>query len=179
MNRFWILLLAGSCIALTPCAGRADDAEKNTKEPSKEKTETKTSHSFLHNVAMYIPNRFLDVLDVVRLRVRVGPGVAVDARATKVVSAFAGSYASVYAGLPGPRNCALPKLPVGFESRSGIQASLADATIEGPIGPDYGPTEIGAGVQALLVGVDVGVEPLDMLDLLTGFLFIDLRDDDL
>jgi hypothetical protein len=128
---------------------------------------------------MYIPNRLLDVLDVVRLRVRVGPGLAVDARATKVASAFVGSYASVYVGLPGPRNRPLPKLPIGLESRTGVQASVADATISAGLDPDYGPAEIGLGVQALIVGVDVGVEPLEFVDLLAGIFFIDLTGDDL
>jgi len=31
----------------------------------------------------------------------------------------------------------------------------------------------------LIVGVDAGVEPLELLDLVTGLFFIDLRADDL
>ena len=128
---------------------------------------------------MYIPNRILDVFDILRLRVRVGPGVAVDARATKVASAFVGSYASVYVGLPGPRNRPLPKLPVGLESRNGVQASVVDATVSGGLDPDYGPAEIGFGAQLAIVGFDVGVEPLEILDLLAGLFFINLTNDDL
>ncbi len=169
MNRFYIVVLTGIFIAITPCTGRAAEEAAKTTE----------SHSVLHKVVMYIPNRILDVFDVVRLRVRLGPGVAVDARATKVASAFLGTYASVYIGLPGPRNRPMPKLPIGFESRNGAQASVIDATVEGGIGPDYGPAEIGVGVQALIAGVDVGVEPLEFVDLLAGFFFIDLRNDDL
>lgn len=169
MKHFWILLLVTGFFASVPCVAKA--AEETAK--------TSGSHSVLHKVVMYIPNRLLDVLDIVRLRVRVGPGLAVDARATKVASAFVGSYASVYAGLPGPRNRPMPKLPFGFESRNGVQASLVDATVSGGIDPDYGPAEIGVGVQALIVGVDVGVEPLEFVDLLAGIFFINLTGDDL
>ena len=35
------------------------------------------------------------------------------------------------------------------------------------------------GVQVLIVGADAGVEPLELLDLVTGIFLIDLRADDL
>jgi len=167
------LLMAGLMLGIvlcTPCFGVAAEEQAAT---------TTKSHGVLHKIVMYIPNRVLDVFDIVRFRVRVGPGLAVDARATKVASAFVGSYASVYVGLPGPRNRPFPKLPIGFESRNGVQASVVDATVSGGVDPDYGPAEIGVGVQALIVGIDVGVEPLEILDLLAGFFFIDLTHDDL
>jgi hypothetical protein len=170
MNRF---LMAGLLSGVMACAPYVGAAEKE------QATTAAESHGALHRIVMYIPNRVLDVFDIVRCRVRVGPGVAVDARATKVASAFVGSYASVYAGLPGPRNRPFPKLPIGLESRNGAQASVVDATVTGGIGPDYGPAEIGVGVQAVIVGLDVGVEPLEILDLLAGFFFINLTNDDL
>jgi hypothetical protein len=73
----------------------------------------------------------------------------------------------------------MPKLPIGVESRSGIQASLIDATATDVVGPDYGPAEIGAGLQILIIGLDIGIEPYDFIDLLLGFSLIDLRGDDL
>ncbi len=170
MKRFLMASLMSGIILCTPLLGVAAEEQA---------AKTTQSHGVLHKIVMYIPNRVLDVFDIVRFRVRVGPGAAVDVRATKVASAFVGSYASVYAGLPGPRNRPFPKLPIGFESRNGVQASVVDATVSGGIDPDYGPTEIGVGVQALVVGLDVGVEPLEILDLLAGFFFIDLTHDDL
>jgi hypothetical protein len=60
-----------------------------------------------------------------------------------------------------------------------VQVSIADITAEDDLGPDYGPAEIGLGVQVLIVGADAGVEPLELLDLVTGIFLIDLRADDL
>ena len=67
-----------------------------------------------------------------RLRVRVGPGIAVDARATDLADAYAGTYFSVWAGLPGPRMRRIPKLPGGIETRTGVEASVIDETLQLP-----------------------------------------------
>ena len=59
--------------------------------------------------------------------------------------------------------------------RGGAQASLADATSGNTY---YGPLEVGAEVQPLIVGINIGIEPFELLDFAAGFLFIDLQDDD-
>lgn len=46
-------------------------------------------------------------------------------------------------------------------------------------GPNYSPTEIGASIQAIIVGVDVGVDPFEVVDFLVGIFFFDPRVDDL
>lgn len=136
-------------------------------------------HSLAHKVLLYIPNRVLDALDIVRLRVRVGPGVALGARATELLSGYLGSYVSIYAGLPGPRQKPTVKLPIGFESLSGVGVSVANATISGGIGPDYSFTEFGVGAQVLIVGFDVGIDPWEIVDFAAGLATVDLRGDDL
>lgn len=133
----------------------------------------------LTDVALYIPNRVFDLLDIVRARVRVGPGVAVGLRATELADLFLGTYGSVWAGIHGPRGDATIPWPVGFESKSGLEASVADMTVEGGIGPDYGDTEFGISLHALLVGIDVGLDPLELVDFPLGFFGIDIEDDDL
>lgn len=160
--------------AVTESPSSAPDLETSAMEPEEPK------HGFGHKLLFYIPNRILDVFDFARLRVRVGPGIAVGVRATKLLSGFIGGYASVYAGLPGPRMAPTVKLPIGFESYSGIGVSVVDATSGGKhTGPDYSPTEFGAGFQLLIVGFDFGLDPVEVLDLVTGFIFIDIRGDDL
>ena len=132
----------------------------------------------VHGLIWYAPNRVLDVLDLVRARVRVGPGAGISLRASEAADLFLGSYSSIYVGLPGPRGRKLPRLPVGLEARSGVEVGLADLSTGAVLGPDYGVAEVGVGIHAAMLGVDVGVDPLEILDLALGFLTIDLRDDD-
>lgn len=139
----------------------------------------KPSHNFGHKLLFYIPNRLLDVFDIVRLRVRVGPGVALGARVTKPISFFFGGYGTVFVGLPGPRLEPTVKLPFGLENYGGLSLSLLDSTNEGKFDPNYSPTEIGISLQFLIAGFDVDVDPVEIIDLATGFLFIDIRGDDL
>lgn len=133
-----------------------------------------------HKVLFYVPNRVLDVLDVFRVRARVGPGVAVGVRATEWADAYAGVYGAGYVGLPGPRNRRIPKLPFGIESKSGVEVSKADlSTGLFVFDPDYGETECGVSAHVLLVGADVGFDPGELLDVVTGLVLIDIKDDDL
>jgi hypothetical protein len=132
----------------------------------------------LYGVLLYLPNRLFDILDIVRARVRLGPGIGVGARATELADVFVGSYLSVYVGIPGPRGKTTIPWPAGLESRTGVEVSLADATIDGPIGPDYGLAEFGVDGQFAIVGVAVGVDPFELVDALVGFLTFDLMDDD-
>lgn len=194
MKNFAILLLVSVSFLLTGLNGAlADESTESavkvyesiqtdenpqTVEVKKEKEEDE-GHSFLVGALLYIPNRVLDLFDIFRFRVRVGPGIAAGARVTEVVSLYAGTYATLYAGLPGPRMRQTPKLPIGFESLNGVSASVLDATVDGGIGPDYSPTEVGAGVQLAILGFDIGIDPVEIADFATGILTIDLRDDDL
>jgi hypothetical protein len=125
----------------------------------------------------YLPNRLFDVLDLVRLRARVGPGVAVRARATEQIDVGIGSYASLFAGLPGPRCEVEVPLPVGLETYSGVEL-VGDAEVSGGYSPEYAPTEIGVSAHVAVVGVDFGVDPVEVADLLAGFVLLDLRADD-
>jgi len=129
-----------------------------------------------HKILFYIPNRVFDVFDLVRARVRVGPGFAAGVRATKYAQLSVHAYTTVFAGLHGPRTEPRIPWPVGLESRAGL-AALADASTKFTA-PTYGYGELGLGFQAAIVGLDVGVDPVEALDLLLGFLFIDLTEDD-
>jgi len=159
--------------ALAPSALRADEARddqiiKNARE----------NRGLGEVLLFYLPNRIFDVLDLVRLRARVGPGIAVRARATEGIDVGVGSYASVFLGLPGPRCEVEVPLPVGPETYSGIELGPGDAEVSGGYSPDYSDTEFGVSAQLVLVGADIGVDPFEALDLVTGLLLIDLRGDD-
>ena len=128
-----------------------------------------------HPILMYLPNRFFDLMDIFRLRLRVGPGISAGVRATKPVSAFAGFHSTLFIGLPGPRGNTEIPFPVGLESRGGAQASFADLTTGSTY---YDPLEVGLEAQPLIVGVNIGIGVFEILDFAAGFLCIDLQDDD-
>ena len=127
------------------------------------------------NILLYVPNRVFDLVDIFRVRARVGPGISVGVRATRPLSAFVGFHSSAFIGLPGPRGKAKLPLPVGFDLRSGAQVSLADVSAGTPY---YDPLEFGCEFQLFIVGANVGVGVWEIVDFITGFVFIDLQDDD-
>lgn len=174
------------CMSLfaAPAAASAewDEGPDEIVEPSltfDEVEEGEASHGLLHTVLWYVPDRLLDVLDIFRLRVRLGPGVAAGVRATKVAQAYVGSYASLYAGLPGPRLRRIPKSPVGVESYNGIAISVVEAATGGGVAPDYSSTELGFDLQLGIIGLAFGVDPVEILDLGAGLLTFDPREDDI
>jgi len=130
----------------------------------------------LWHILLYVPNRVFDVFDIVRLRLRLGPGIQLGARATDLLDVNLGTYASIWIGLHGPRGKPSIPWPVGVETFTGAEVSLASASVEG--GVNYGATEFGFGTQLLLLGFDLGVDPVEIVDLLAGFIFIDIRGDD-
>jgi hypothetical protein len=140
--------------------------------------EVEEEESLARRIVLYLPNRVFDVLDIVRARVRIGSGLAVSGRATHPASVFVGSYSSIYVGVPGPRGRPEVPWPFGVDSQTGIQISVADRTMDTDYTPRYSSTEVGAGFQLFLLGVDIGVDPYEVLDLLTGFFLIELREDD-
>jgi len=164
-----------------------DEAPPTDPEPAAESaaapeaasaTQAKESHSIGHRLLFYIPNRLFDVFDIVRARARLAPGMAINARVTQLAALTFGGYAGVFAGLPGPRGMPRIPLPFGVEQYSGLQVSVAGTDSKSRVTPNYGKTEVGAGFQLLLVGIDLGVDPLEVLDLAAGFLLIDLTGDD-
>ena len=158
-----IILLVLLLVSASAFAGEATQPEPSGK-------------SFGHRLLFYVPNRIFDIFDLARVRLRVGPGFAVDARVTKYGDLYAGGYSSLFLGIHGPRTKPGIPWPIGFESRAGIKAtSVANAATKGP---GYGYGEVGAGFQAAIVGIDVGVDAVEILDLVLGFFFIDLTGDD-
>lgn len=126
----------------------------------------------------YLPNRLADLVDIVRARLRLGPGLAAGVRVTDYGAFHAGEYHSVYLGLPGPRHPRLRRRFVGAEELNGIVMAGVDATDNTFQGPEYTPTEVDIGAHLLLAGVDAGFDPLEIADFLAGLVFLDPGDDD-
>jgi hypothetical protein len=170
--------------ALFAPAARAEEADAPARvtlqtETGSEPTEEDEGRGIGHRLLLYLPNRVFDVFDLVRARVRVGPGLGVGVRATEVADLNLGTYSTLYAGLPGPRGKPRIPWPVGLEVYAGAELSVADAsTEESRFSPSYGPAEVGLGFQAALVGLDLGIEPWDLVDLALGFVLLDPNGDD-
>ncbi len=126
----------------------------------------------------YIPNRILDLLDIVRLRARVGPGFGAGVRVTKVAQAHLGSHAALYAGFPGPRERRIPKSPIGLECHSGVALSVLELSGGFGFDPGYTATEVGADLHLGIAGLAAGVDPVELADFFSGFFLIDIRNDD-
>lgn len=128
----------------------------------------------------YLPNRVLDALDLVRLRVRVGPGKAFTLRAGNGLELFRGDYRTLFAGLPGPRRGKLPRLPVGLEARSAPESDSSDVPESELLwtDPGYGRAELALGFQLGVLGLELGVDPLQILDFGFGLIALDPLDDD-
>ncbi len=200
INAMWLTLglLAGGAAQPTFADSASSDQSVTTQTtqttqttPTDRKTYTTTTQRTVtqrsqtdetprkHPILMYIPNRIFDVLDIVRARVRLGPGISVGARVTSIVTVFVGGHSTAYVGVPGPRGKPEVSLPFGLEDNSGpALAPTKEGEEQAAKRPYYGPMEIGAEAQAVIVGVSVGVEPLEAMDLLAGILFIDLKGDD-
>lgn len=120
----------------------------------------------------------MDLVDIFRFRIRVGPGLAAGFRITDYAAFYFGEYKSFYAGLPGPRRAHLVRWPIGGECLTGVVFGGVDATDDTFYGPDYGTTEVDVGIHLGVVGMDAGVDPMEFADFLTGFFMYDLEGDD-
>jgi hypothetical protein len=130
----------------------------------------------LYKIIMYVPNRVFDLLDIFRVRLRAGPGLSAGVRATAPASFFLGSHRTVYAGLPGPRGGSLLPVPVGFDSARGARVSLADM---GGANTHYDFFEVGGEMQVFILGLNIGISPLEIADFASGLVCIDIVGDDL
>ncbi len=136
-------------------------------------------HSLGHKILFYIPNRLLDICDIVRARVRIGPGLSYSLSFTKRASFFIGDYNTIYAGLPGPRTPRKFVSPIGREKQKGIIIMGVDATDDTPYPPKHSSTECQIGGQLLIVGADAGFDFWEVADFFSGLVMIDLRKDDI
>jgi hypothetical protein len=129
----------------------------------------------IKGIALYIPNRIFDVLDIFRLRLRVGPGLSAGVSATELADVFVGAHTSVYAGLRGSRGKTEIPWPFGIENRAGAEVSVVDATAKNVYNDPLG---FGAEAQLGIIGINFAIDVYDILDLLTGFVLIDIAKDD-
>lgn len=128
--------------------------------------------SWIRDVFLYLPNRFLDLVDVFRVDVGVGASVGGVVRVTKYVQ---GGYrqmapVSLRVGDFGRT------FPVMVESSSEIGLSPA---FKQSADRDVCEAELGLGLDVLIVGGYGGVCLDELADFIGGIFLIDFKDDDL
>lgn len=132
----------------------------------------KQDSSLVYKTLLFIPNRVLDILDIFRFDVGVGPSIGAVIRVTPHGQAGVRLLMpiSVRAGLRGRR------LPVFIEhsSEMGIGPAFLSSESRKP-----SSLEVGAGVDLLLAGAYLGVSIDSIWDALAGFAGFDPADDDL
>jgi hypothetical protein len=159
-----------------PSSYGADEADRTIAVDSAEESH---SPGIGHKLLFYIPNRARDLIDIIRLRLRVGPGLSAGVRATERLAFFGGKYRTAYIGLPGPRAPKKFVSPVGLESAKGMVFAGVDATDNSKHPPGYSESEIAVGLQVLIAGGEAGIDFVEIADFFTGLILIDLRKDDL
>ena len=156
------------------------------------------SDSFGKKLLMYIPNRLLDLFDIVTLELKSGAVIGAEARVTRAfgIGGEVGSYGSALKGYNRQYGFAVTEGAEGqffFGSAMDLARPLVWGDVErywiqGTNFPlpsnriyqekarDYWALELGA---SCLLGVKVSIHPVAIADFLTGLILIDIEDDDL
>ena len=179
MSRLGIVLAACIVMLMTSCASLSPSATSSSTMSYDDVVaeESAPSHGIGHRLLFYIPNRIFDVFDIVRARVRLGPGFGIGVRATELADFNLSAYTAIWVGIHGYRGEPSIPWPVGAEAVAKAEISIADAEASAG-GPLYGPVEFGLGFHAALLGVDVGIEPWEIVDLVLGLFTFDPVGDD-
>ena len=123
-------------------------------------------------ILLYLPNRFLDLIDIFRVDVGIGPAAGGVVRITKYGQAGYRTFAplSVRAGLMGRQ----PPLMVEESPEYGVGPSYVESKDR-----EVGSMEVGAGVDLFVAGGYIGVDFYQIPDFFLGFFGVDYADDDL
>lgn len=165
---------------------------------SNRKLRPRADRSIVARVALYLPDRLLDLLDVVSVDAHMGYGFFVDAHVTRAVQAAGGFRSVAGLGLHEHRSlggraqieAGLNVLPVGAQTFTGGLAGTSGALgiadhFAGLHRPDSrlyreyrDYWSVGAAGTVLFVGVDGDLHLAQLADFLLGFAGIDLLNDD-
>ena len=157
---------------------------------------------WIDKVTLYFPNRVLDLLDSFTLNIGVGLTAHASLRATHEV-AIGGGYSATaqmikdhnrqygFARRNGVYGEAGPFVATDMERRPAFllakeywwdKDGLVTPSDEIPFMPKEGAVdfwEIGGSLGLAVIEADVSIHPVEILDAVLGFFFIDISDDDL
>jgi hypothetical protein len=124
-------------------------------------------------VVLYPLNRVVDLFDVARLGVNVGPGVGLDVQASDLARLAFIYDSSVGAGFQGLR-----RPPVCVRSRTAMAVGIVRTPPTSTLGWHGQFWDVGAELHALLLGAHAYVNPKEILDFFGGWFFYDPMNDD-
>jgi hypothetical protein len=171
--RQWILV-AAAALALPACAStRAAGPAAAAEEGAKDSGSGGGGEGTVHFLLMYLPNRVLDLFDVARAGVNVGPGLGGQVKVTDAAQAMYLSRTSVGVGLESLRH---PPIYASAENAVGVGPLSADTNLG--LGWYQSPTDVRLEAHPLIVGAHAAVDPVEIADFVLGFFGFDLREDD-
>lgn len=167
---------AGTVGSLNKEYGISEGDKKKIEAATEEKEkDAKEGKSIPRMVLLYPVNRVLDLFDIFRLNVGVGPGFGLNLRATKFVQVGLENYFSLRAGLGKRGGLLVPRYGIFYTETELLTMGV------GPLytgGWQRGMTEVGGTVHLGIAGADAAIDLSEILDFLGGFVFIDFKGDD-
>jgi hypothetical protein len=161
---------AATALVLAPAPSMAGREIQRVVVPQQVETVPTKRSSFLDQVLFYIPNRALDLIDIGRLSVGVGPGFDANVRVTELATVGMGQYETTRFGMKGRT------LPVYEENIDEGGVGFL-GYVNGKLQRD--PSEIGGDLHVGVVGLQVAASLAEAADFLAGLILIDLQKDDL
>ncbi len=154
--------------------------------------------AWYEHVLWYIPDRILDVFDIVSFDVHLGFGLWVDAHVTRAVQFAFGARSVAGLGWHDHRSLGVLAqaeagfniLPFGVEVISGFQAGTSGVQggsfgegglhmFSSPLYRDFRDYwAIGGGATVLFAGAEADVHPVEIADFIVGLFFFDPLNDD-
>jgi len=170
-----LLLAAVLALGLPACTSLRAPVDPGAMAPvgEEEKEEGASALSIGHTILMYLPNRILDLFDMVRAGVNVGPGIGFQLKATDFAQVSFMSRLSAGLGLQSLRH-----LPAYAAAESGVALGPVDASGNLGIGWYQSKTDIRVEAHVAIVGAHAAVDPVQILDFILGFFTVDISDDD-
>jgi hypothetical protein len=161
MRRSLVAALLAGALASSAARAEPEAAERAGRSP-------------LVSALLYLPSRLLDLGDLLRFGIDVGPGAGFDLQVTMLLQAKLMARTSLGVGYQGLRH-----LPV----KAAVDASAALGPLggspSGGLGWYRSASDLRVELHLLLVGFHVAVDPVEWADLPLGVVGLDPAGDDL
>jgi hypothetical protein len=163
-------ILSLLCPASALCADKNAAGPRAQQPPVQKPSEPgPSSPNAVDRVVYYFPSRAADLLDIWKINVAVGPGVAINFRPTKSLQIGLGAYYATRVGLHGRRS------PIWYEESS--EGGFDGMYYEGG-NTERGFHEFGGTIHFLLIGFEMAFDIEEALDFGYGLFMSDPLDDD-